>query len=267
MEHFETILSAEEINTALNIAAKSKEVMQNRIRYNEELRKEKVFNIRSYDQIDIEFREAYLLNEKNEFIETKWNKELFHELKLYFSNDPRFEECKYQEDREKVKKGDSKEYSFDKSIFIQGPVGSCKTSMLRAFQLIGFRGFRMKSTKKIVEAYDKGGFGAIEIFSMMKIDFAKRDSGWWFDDVGWEDQGKHFGKTIEVMEEIFESINNRKIWSHFPCTTNLTTEDFKERYGGRLSSRMKDMYNLMQYHPEAKDMRGLTKKELEEIRK
>jgi DNA replication protein DnaC len=78
-----------------------------------------------------------------------------------------------------------------------------------------------------------------------------------FDDLGVEPLGRHFGKDCNVMGEIilsrYELFLSSKIPTH--ATTNLNAEELEERYGKRVRSRMRQMFNLIAFDKNTKDKR------------
>ena len=78
-----------------------------------------------------------------------------------------------------------------------------------------------------------------------------------FDDLGVEPLGRHFGKDCNVMGEIilsrYELFLSSKITTH--ATTNLNAEELEERYGKRVRSRMRQMFNLIAFDKNTKDKR------------
>ena len=64
-----------------------------------------------------------------------------------------------------------------------------------------------------------------------------------FDDLGFEKQGVHFGDRIEVMEQFiafrYELFQKHKLVTHF--TSNLNHQQIADRYGERCVSRLREM--------------------------
>ena len=78
-----------------------------------------------------------------------------------------------------------------------------------------------------------------------------------FDDLGTEQQIKHFGNDCNVMVEILitryeEFISNGSI-THI--TTNLSASEIEKAYGNRVRSRLRQMFNLIAFDKETKDKR------------
>jgi len=97
-----------------------------------------------------------------------------------------------------------------------------------------------------------------------------------FDDIGVEPTGCHYTKECNVLGEIllsrydlfvqktqFLDYNNRpnyhqKMINNFNkthITTNLNTEELEKRYGSRVRSRLRAMFNLISFDQNATDKR------------
>ena len=78
-----------------------------------------------------------------------------------------------------------------------------------------------------------------------------------FDDLGVETTGRHFGKDCNVMGEIllsrYDLFLQRKIRTH--ATTNLNAQELEERYGNRVRSRMRQLFNLIAFDEQSIDKR------------
>jgi DNA replication protein DnaC len=84
-----------------------------------------------------------------------------------------------------------------------------------------------------------------------------RLSGYCFDDLGAEQQIKHFGNDCNVMAEVLISryeqfVENNSI-THL--TSNLSASEIEMLYGNRLRSRMRQMFNLISFDKATTDKR------------
>ena len=86
-----------------------------------------------------------------------------------------------------------------------------------------------------------------------------------FDDLGVETTGRHFGKDCNGMGEILLSRcdlfvrtcnpeRSRGVKTH--ATTNLNAQELEERYGNRVRSRMRQMFNLISFDAKSVDKRS-----------
>lgn len=78
-----------------------------------------------------------------------------------------------------------------------------------------------------------------------------------FDDFGAEQQIKHFGNDCNVMAEIiisrYEQFIENKTVTHL--TTNLSANEIEKLYGNRVRSRMRQMFNVIDFDGNSKDKR------------
>ena len=138
-----------------------------------------------------------------------------------------------------------------KGILLSGPVGCGKTSLMRLFKYINpsQRQYEVVSSRNITFGFNHIGFKTVQDYG---------DSGYFcFDDLGLEPSGKFFGQECEVMGEILlsrhELFQKHKLRTH--ATTNLGATELEERYGHRVRSRMRQLFNLISFEKQAKDKR------------
>ncbi|MCF6182727.1 MAG: ATPase [Lutibacter sp.] len=143
----------------------------------------------------------------------------------------------------------------NKGILLSGPVGCGKTSLMKLLPHLAPHktNYEMVPTRNIVFNFNAIGFEVIEKYSETK--------NYCFDDVGIEPIGKHFGADCNVMGEILLSRydifchpeRSRRIITHI--TTNLNAQELEERYGNRVRSRMRQLFNLVAFESNSKDKR------------
>lgn len=168
----------------------------------------------------------------------------------------------YEEDREILLKlsnyfirdnENCKKFGLDlnKGILLSGPVGCGKTSLMKLMKFIlpFQRPYEVISTRNIVFGFNHIGFKTVEDYG---------NSGYFcFDDLGIEPRGRYFGKDCEVLGEIllsrYELFQRHKVKTH--VTTNLSATELEERYGQRVRSRMRELFNLLAFDVNAKDKR------------
>ncbi|QQX76474.1 MULTISPECIES: ATPase [Aequorivita] len=139
----------------------------------------------------------------------------------------------------------------EKGILFSGPVGCGKTSLMKLLKFIVplQRPYSVVPCRNIVFAFNHLGYKIIEDYG--------NGSFFCFDDLGVEPMGRHYGQDCNVMGEIllsrYELFLKSKLKTH--TTTNLNAEELEERYGSRVRSRMREMFNLIAFDESARDKR------------
>ncbi len=136
----------------------------------------------------------------------------------------------------------------DKGILLTGPVGCGKTSLMKLLRhLVPLqRPYEMIPCRNVAFGFNHIGFKTIEEYGNTKF--------FCFDDLGVEAAGRFYGKDLNVMGEILLSryelfLNTkRKLKTH--VTTNLNAEELEDRYGNRVRSRMRELFNLIAFDRE-----------------
>lgn len=180
------------------------------------------------------------------------NREQFKLLCWYFTKDPRFENYK------------GGIYKFHKGIAFIGPIGSGKTTMLKAFNVNPTNCFVSCSTRQVAGEYtlkDTGGIHTINKYSTL-VEVEKKQFwnqqfvGRLYDDLGVENIAKNFGNAANVMEEVLlNRYDNPELLGKTHITSNLTAQDIEETYGPRIRSRVRQMFNWIYFDPDTPDRR------------
>jgi DNA replication protein DnaC len=147
----------------------------------------------------------------------------------------------------------------NKGILLSGPIGCGKTSIMHLLKPFMYQKYeyKIKTCREISYEFAKQGYEALQPYSMKAMN-QSRLSGFCFDDLGAEQQIKHFGNDCNVMAEILISryenfIENNSI-THL--TTNLSASEIEKHYGNRLRSRMRNMFNLINFESNSRDKRN-----------
>jgi len=139
-----------------------------------------------------------------------------------------------------------------KGILLSGPVGCGKTTLMKLLpHLVPHKkSYHFMPCRNIVFGFNGVGFKLIENYSDNKP--------YCFDDLGVEHIGRHYGKDCNVMGEIlisrYEVFKQKDILTHI--TTNLNAEELQEKYGERIRSRMREMFNLISFSSNCQDKRS-----------
>lgn len=141
----------------------------------------------------------------------------------------------------------------NKGILLSGPVGCGKTTLMKLLRHIVpmQRPYEVIPCRNITFSFNHLGFKTIEDYGSTKF--------FCFDDLGIEPVGRFYGKDLNVMGEVLLSRyelylqTNRKMKTH--ATTNLNAEELEERYGNRVRSRMRELFNLIAFDKGVGDKR------------
>ena len=143
----------------------------------------------------------------------------------------------------------------NKGILLTGPVGCGKTSLMQLLLHLAPHKttYEIIPTRNIVFSFNATGFQTLEKYNETK--------NYCFDDLGVEPTGSHYAKECNVIGEILLSRyelfchpeRSRRIFTHI--TTNLNAEELEKRYGNRVRSRLRQMFNLISFDKTSKDKR------------
>lgn len=138
-----------------------------------------------------------------------------------------------------------------KGLLLSGPVGCGKTCLMKLLKYVvpHQRPYKVIPCRNIVFGFNHIGYKTIEDYGNSLF--------FCFDDLGVEPIGRHFGQDCNVMGEIllsrYELFINDKRKTH--ATTNLNAEELEERYGNRIRSRMRELFNLIAFDKSVGDKR------------
>lgn len=207
----------------------------------------------------IQFREFAISRAKEKcerFTLNHTNSEVFDTLCKYFSNEQStpwtFKDFT----------GKSKVMDPGKGLLIYGRVGCGKTFLMETMQRNPKCTFAVRGCPEISFEYAKEGIDRIEFYSnewkTYRNEFGQTTTGICFDDLGTENERRHYGDKLDVIADIIASrYRKRQLWSQTFITTNLTAKGITDAYGDRLSSRFSEMFNIITFPKEAIDWRKL----------
>lgn len=141
----------------------------------------------------------------------------------------------------------------EKGILLSGPVGCGKTTLMKLLRhLVPLqKSYEMIPCRNVTFSFNHLGYKTIEDYGNTKF--------YCFDDLGVEPPGRFYGKDCNVMGEVLLSRHelflqtNQKVKTH--ATTNLNAEELEDRYGTRVRSRMRELFNLVAFEEGAIDKR------------
>jgi hypothetical protein len=144
--------------------------------------------------------------------------------------------------------------SLKKGILLCGNFGVGKTDLMNLFGVNFRQVYNVVNSKKISNEYSSYGDDAIaKYLTKTKNSFEDPEclfqeySGICIDDIGTEDIRNNFGNKKNVIGDIIElRYDSSQVGPLLHGTTNLTAEQLKEHYGGRVLSRMKEIFNFIE---------------------
>jgi DNA replication protein DnaC len=189
-----------------------------------------------------------------EFIPTANQKDAINALSLYFTNSELFETID-------VKKYNTMDFPFsiNKGLWMWGNPGVGKTLLMKMFSRNKRLCYRVVECPKIVQGYVKHGDDHINHYSRCIPDIKSYSNffqdmvGVCYNDLGIETlQAKHYGTAINVMESILlDTYENKVPFFQRHVTTNLTFDQVKEKYGVRITDRIKQCFNVIEIKGES----------------
>jgi predicted ATPase len=142
----------------------------------------------------------------------------------------------------------------EKGIILAGNYGTGKTWLMSLFRKNNRQVYHVEQAKDIAFAYQKNGDEAIERHRNKIVNpfndptvFYQKNSGLCMEDIGAEDVKNNFGNKTNVIGDILEAryVNDLLgVWFH--GTTNMTTAQFGDFYGGRVTSRLREKTNFIE---------------------
>ena len=148
----------------------------------------------------------------------------------------------------------------NKGILLTGPVGCGKTSLMKLLLHLAPHktNYEIVPTRNIIYGFNAAGFVILDKYIQPK--------NFCFDDLGAEPMGCHYTKECNVMGEIlisrydlFTNLNSPAFGlskgSKTHITTNLNADELETKYGSRLRSRLREMFNLISFDKNSKDKR------------
>jgi energy-coupling factor transporter ATP-binding protein EcfA2 len=149
-----------------------------------------------------------------------------------------------------------------KGILLSGPIGCGKTTLMNLVKYFfqPWKQYQIKSTRDISFEFENEGYKVINRYSKNPLNLSYTNpvpNIFCFDDLGVEQPQKHFGNECNVMAEILLSRYDLFVSKGIPThlTTNLSASEIEQKYGNRVRSRMREMFNLVAFDKNAGDKR------------
>lgn len=184
---------------------------------------------------------------KGKFVLDASNSAVFQLLCHYFS-DPARNEFVALAEAMGVKNPD-----LNKGLLLHGGYGVGKTWLMQLFSRNRRQVFNVVSSKIVADEYQSEGVdGQDKYVYLQKNPFEDpgymfhKNSGLCIDDIGAEDVKKHFGNTRNAIGDIIElRYSKGTVGRFFHVTTNLNATQLESYYGPRVTSRMREIFNII----------------------
>lgn len=249
MESYSHIdLTEEETDLAI-IAAKQKK--ETAIAHQQSLERiEKNRKSLTSDVWDLSVTENYMHTRAGNLFEGKfvWDKDnsaVFLLLCRYFSNDKDFVSA--------AQGLGIYNPSLEKGILLAGTFGTGKTWLMNLFQKNKKACYALDNAKEISKDFQISGETAVDKHTVKLKNpindasvFYQPFCGLCIDDLGSEDVKNNFGNKSNVIGDLIEmryAKGNAGVYLH--ATTNMSAKGLNEFYGGRVVSRIREVFNII----------------------
>lgn len=147
-----------------------------------------------------------------------------------------------------------------KGIMLAGGVGCGKTSLMNIVRHILSESVRhrMKPCREIAFDYARDGYETLMIYGKQSFQpISLKPINLCFDDLGLEPDVSYYGNACNTMQQILLTRYDYYIHTHMltHVTTNLNSTDIEERYGKRVRSRCREMFNLISFPADSPEKR------------
>ena len=146
---------------------------------------------------------------------------------------------------------------YTKGLFLYGPVGTGKSTLLRGLQtymnnikrrdvLKDYRiGFFWKSASELANSY--AGDGQEKLLQWCD------DSNLMIDELGREPlPAKHYGTSLNVIQFVLQLRYDHRMENVTHITSNLMLSDITPMYGDYISDRFREMFNIIEWTGDSK---------------
>ncbi|WP_188316189.1 ATPase [Chitinophaga agrisoli] len=149
--------------------------------------------------------------------------------------------------------------SLNKGILLAGPIGCGKSALMRIFRSLASEvlPFAMISCDQVSLDFAKHGAVAIEQLTTRSFSVNDRPLARCFENLGHEGNLSHYGDKTDLMRMIlsvrYDLFIKYGMLTHI--TTNLDPAEIEERYGYRIRSCMREMFNIIAFPASSPDLR------------
>ena len=250
LEDCRKVLSDAEIIKVLKAAKVAREAQNREKEYWEKVSKPTQWPKYSAEELMGVFMDTFKNRTGKNFELDQYSGPVLEAICLYFTTDERFLEL-------------DEAYSFEKGILLFGNVGCGKSEIMKILEWNQKASYQCCSCADIAREHSTKGYNQFDKYtnpapnhSTSQRFFGHELLGWCFDDIGFETEARHFGKATNIMAEILhKSYENPKMRGRIHGTTNLSSEELLRYYGTRITSRMRESFNVIAYHKDAPDRR------------
>lgn len=191
-------------------------------------------------RVQTKFEGKFILDENNKLI--------FEILCAYFGQDEKFYSLCKSIGLENI--------SLDKGVLLAGNFGVGKTWFMKLFLQNQRQCYFIRNAKEIADEFQTNGEDSMEDYVKLRQNalndssaFFQKYTGLCVDDIGTEDIKVHYGNKKNVIGDIIEKkYANGTTGIYLHGTTNLSAQQLNEMYGGRVVSRMREIFNFIELY-------------------
>lgn len=168
----------------------------------------------------------------------QWNRQAVKALCHYFTGCTSFEKMSPPGQSWKLHKG----------LLITGNTGAGKTTLMQLFKRNTRQCYQVVNCRQLnvlfaIQGYEMLGRYSVPIrIPLAEETFYQQELGTCFDDLGVENDNVRINVMAEIILNRYE---NSTPWHYTYITTSLTAGQIKQRYGSRVQSKVREMFNMI----------------------
>ncbi|WP_217602345.1 ATP-binding protein [Chitinophaga sp. GbtcB8] len=146
-----------------------------------------------------------------------------------------------------------------KGLLLCGPIGCGKTALMQVMRSLCRPEWRFLviPCHRLALDFALEGHAVVERYTTQPVNSKSKPLTICFDDLGFEPNTAHYGNNCNIMSQIlplrYELFLECGTLTHL--TTNLNALEIEERYGNRIRSRMRQMFNIIAFPKNSTDKR------------